>query len=1591
MGYPQSTTPEKHSKTRILVQLLIDTSPDSTYFQHSEANAMIHRVHSGDVPVQHLINLSCPNDPVIRDFVQTLLRLDDLSHILAWSNSAQSVDLVEFTKLNLTFHAELHNNHVRYMCQEHNGLYIYMGDVWHTPLTAALVRGLENSLLLSDEDGGIYIMVSTVRYPIRVFPEIPQVTALSQDIARVLQGVAWPELIYDGGNTHWLSAIDTGSRHYLYKVHSSRSFLFVPTYASSLFLLLNRFLDRQYEQVCMISRTTLFEDESDNSEERAFWEILGQITSTSDPHPNAYACRLHLLLAASRQGLHSDFVVVYDLLCGIFPLSTLPYEGTHPWGALLTRHIVHRERNSTVLVSTLELLSADATLGPQLPRVPTDVLHKKSLSAILSRVQQQHPFQKFLVELQRTLQRLLQRGCVHWADTHRRYHMYQYAIRVNHVVPSGTSMVPWSFVTYSSDYSNCVLEVMPCTVGDAQISDVFVHGMGTMLLGDVVGDMVKVRQGGQRKFPLAMDTHWIMQFEEARGLIERLKEDFDRVDTTSVTINGDELVLLREKLVELYHSDAGFLETAIRSVLRKANAVGHGEVQQCWSYIFGKLGGLECLVGMDQLVECLVSSDGIDTLMSLNPFVDGPKELLAMVAAVMMTVNRRWVTAKAISQVSQVLDQVERGVTKDTLCSCMGVLCDQLCVTRHYVTVSGEGGNVKAVMDPRLLLFEFSNDLVLRKTQVELLKEFCEAAERGESRCHQMIMGQGKTTVVGPLLSVMLANGRQLFVQVCPSELLEFTKNVLRETFSAVIRKGVFTLHFSRYHRATPELYLKLLQARETGSIVVCTPTTIKSIFLKCILCYYKLREGTVPEGTVARVTRIHQRLSKIWNMRYVGGVEQSLDDIYRDTQLELDVLLRILELFSSGILLMDEIDLLLHPLKSELHWPIGSKQPLKQLEGSDHEIRWLLPWYVLAMVVNGGHQELESCIRDGVDQCHVTMSPHMVILNMQWYRDKLLPILEELTKEYLEKYMLLTQMDAVLYTREWLRTTLPYMLSKVNLVNYGVIKEEQISSVSVPLTRRTLAVPFVGKGTPSSHSEFSHPDVLIGFTMLSYMYQGLRRCDFVTALRHLVSRLYTEPGTVQDRPAYTLFCQWVEKAGGRMRCDKRKKEVRYYYLKNVLQSHVGDTVLWDINDDIPTLDVVNVDDREQVDLLYGLLRRELEVIKYYLCEILLPAAMEHTRLQVTASAMELGTSMLFPVRLGFSGTPSQLLPREMGGCHYSRGVDARIIDVLCDPGVVMGPTVLETGWTSDTVLDLVARHPDRPLALIDTGALISNMSNLEVAMELLRRGLEHVDGVVYMDQEDRQMVLLRDRYRTSLLTHCGIPPERRFTFYDQVHATGQDIRQCATAMAMITVGPNMTYRDYSQGAWRMRQVGRGQTLHLVVPRELDAVIHMDQGKAQLKIVQCLQWLVVKGLLEDVGLKTVLEEQQRGNAVRKQAFVKMIETRDDESAIDTFLEYKEYGVGEGGLETLHEQEMELLDPFDEGGKYATTGWDKLLAIVGVQPRVGRACLKWFNSEHGYTDAERGILHSVFKGISSEACEEYFRSLSDTRCCPKRVV
>jgi hypothetical protein len=54
-----------------------------------------------------------------------------------------------------------------------------------------------------------------------------------------------------------------------------------------------------------------------------------------------------------------------------------------------------------------------------------------------------------------------------------------------------------------------------------------------------------------------------------------------------------------------------------------------------------------------------------------------------------------------------------------------------------------------------------------------------------------MLMGGGKTTVVSPLLCLMLGDGQHLVLQVVPPALLEFSRSVLRSTFNSIIKKPV--------------------------------------------------------------------------------------------------------------------------------------------------------------------------------------------------------------------------------------------------------------------------------------------------------------------------------------------------------------------------------------------------------------------------------------------------------------------------------------------------------------------------------------------------------------------------------------------------------------------------------------------------------------------------------------------------------------------------------------------------------------------------------------------------------------------------------
>ena len=189
---------------------------------------------------------------------------------------------------------------------------------------------------------------------------------------------------------------------------------------------------------------------------------------------------------------------------------------------------------------------------------------------------------------------------------------------------------------------------------------------------------------------------------------------------------------------------------------------------------------------------------------------------------------------------------------------------------------------------------------------------------------------------------------------------------------------------------------------------------------------------------------------------------------------------------------------------------------------------------------------------------------------------------------------------------------------------------------------------------------------------------------------------------------------------------------------------------------------------------LYRLLRKLPAVVHWLLEQVVFPSFMQHQLLKLSASGQELGSSMLFDRRIGFSDTPSDLLPLDLGRCGYERGSEGKMLHVLTDASVVTTSAV-EPGWTVQSLLRQIANASPRVNALIDTGALITGLSNKEVAQQLLAVGLSRwCEGVVFLDENDEKMILVKATGRVLKLSQCGISVDKRFAFYDQIHTTGE-------------------------------------------------------------------------------------------------------------------------------------------------------------------------------------------------------------------------
>ncbi|MBA3957355.1 MAG: DUF3638 domain-containing protein [Parachlamydiaceae bacterium] len=170
-----------------------------------------------------------------------------------------------------------------------------------------------------------------------------------------------------------------------------------------------------------------------------------------------------------------------------------------------------------------------------------------------------------------------------------------------------------------------------------------------------------------------------------------------------------------------------------------------------------------------------------------------------------------------------------------------------------------------------------------------------------------------------------------------------------------------------------------------------------------------------------------------------------------------------------------------------------------------------------------------------------------------------------------------------------------------------------------------------------------------------------------------------------------------------------------------------------------------------------------------------------------------------------------------------------------------------------DEVLERFFVAKSQFTALIDGGAQLRGLSNLEVAKRMLQHAKRHHPEIQAIDffmenpidaaKEPSQgkekapellmtLMMVGDTVQLVPADQCNLPLTARLAYFDQVHGFAANIPQSYNGKGLLLVGPNHTLYNFLQQLFRMRGVKNFKRLleELLSQVELD---HLNQNERQ--------------------------------------------------------------------------------------------------------------------------------------------------------------
>ncbi|KAF8454797.1 hypothetical protein BGX38DRAFT_1171611 [Terfezia claveryi] len=699
--------------------------------------------------------------------------------------------------------------------------------------------------------------------------------------------------------------------------------------------------------------------------------------------------------------------------------------------------------------------------------------------------------------------------------------------------------------------------------------------------------------------------------------------------------------------------------------------------------------------------------------------------------------------------------------------------------------------------NPDWLLMEIENNLLVRSVQATVAKTMIKPPN-DKNAIMQLLMGEGKTSVIVPIVATALADSTKLVRVVVLKPLCGQMFQTLVQRLGGLVNRRIFYMPFSRKVNLTSPQVRRVheifRECRDMGGILVVQPEHLLS---------FKL----------LGLERLHNAERRDLNTKtkHWPRDEEPVAKLLIDVQLWLK---------ENSRDILDESDEILNS-RHELIYTIGNSKPMEH-----HPQRWLVVQELLTLVGSvlrkrrsdpqafeigeskysqyGGFSPIRILdldegrrLLEEVAKC-IIGSQLPIISFRHWTDEGRTLAVEFITKPRLKQ----GKMFAVLTRDSDLDDKTLLLLRGLiahNILLFVLHEKRWKVDYGLDLKRSMLAVPYRAKDSPSGQSEFSHPDVALTLTCLSYYYGGLTENQLEVAFRALFKT---------DNPTLEYEKWWKH-----MNCWK--------------------------DADLKHLNAVNLEDsRQWTERILPIFRYNKAVIDFYLSSVVFPLEAKEFEYKLSSSGWDVAEEKIHPTT-GFSGTNDNkyLLPLSITqhDTEKQRNTNASVLSYLLQPGINDYIPIKQENDARLGTIDLLTRlattrfrNPEPIRVLLDVGAQVLELNNEQVASTWL--GLvasSHVKAAVYFNEDDELTVLTKEGVKEPVLISAFAERlDDCIVYLDEAHTRGTDLKLPPSCRAAVTLGPNLTKDRLVQACMRMRKLRSGHSVIFCGPPEIDRELH---------------------------------------------------------------------------------------------------------------------------------------------------------------------